>query len=163
MVTFIKANPNLFSFLLFDETMEDHCKQMRFLGTWRTQVELQALSCLLHAQVYVLCERSRKSTASTFEWRVYKDLTIIPYPNIKFPDYYIGTKSLPSTYRVELFHTQGNYFDRVVPRDPTLCSLYFPPVLPRTDASVSTISTVAESEWHSILSAISFYIAIIYK
>ena len=44
LVDFIEHNPNLFKFLLFEESIEDHCKHMHEWGTWGSQMELQALS-----------------------------------------------------------------------------------------------------------------------
>ena len=61
LVNFIEHNPDPFKFLLFDETMEDHCKCMHQWGTWGSQMELQALSCLLQVKVFVFSPRREGS------------------------------------------------------------------------------------------------------
>ena len=42
---------NLFKFLQFKENIEDHCKHIHQWGTWGSQMELQALSCLVQVKV----------------------------------------------------------------------------------------------------------------
>ena len=97
LVNFIEHNHNLFKFLLFEENIEDHCKRMHQWGTWGSQMELQALSCLLQLKLFVF---SPGREGSEYEWRAYKPQSV-PRCKLIFPKG-IEKFDRPGLYHIEL-------------------------------------------------------------
>ena len=97
----VNYNPGPFKFFLFDETMEDHC-------TSGSQMELQALSCLLQVSV---CLFSRKRRL--WIWMEGIQASVSAKEQAK------GIEKLdrPELIHKELCHTIGMHFDRVVPQN----------------------------------------------
>ena len=87
-------------------------------------MELQALSCLLQVKVFVFSPRRE---GSEYDWRVYKPQSV-PRSKLKFPK---GIEKLdrPELYHIELCHTFGVHFDRVVPQNLLLSVLQQEPQL----------------------------------
>ena len=93
------------------------------LGTWGTQIEIQALSCLYQLEIYIY---KPKRQGTGYEWTVFKSETI-PKMKLKFPK--AANADLLKHYHIELCNTLGIHYDRIVPQDLHLSVHQNPPPL----------------------------------
>lgn len=111
LMDYITTNSNSFKQFLTscpEGGMMEHCSRVRKLGTFATQVEIYAFSHFLNMPIYVY---TMTGLASTWKWLLYSPNRILKY----HPLYNNFPLALPPNYHIELCHTNGNHFDRVVP------------------------------------------------
>ena len=124
LMEFIQNHPNMFEPLVFQGSLDQHCKKVSKPGAFATQVEMQAMTTFLQMPIYLYSQQVRNGPTQ-WEWLWYTPQkipsTAYKYNNRlkNFPLEY------PENYHIELCHTNLNHFDRVVsatrfPLPPTL-------------------------------------------
>ena len=110
IIEYILTNSESFKQFLSNnsETIFEHCQTVSKLGTFGTQVEIYALAYFIHIPIYVY---SMVGLASMWRWLQYNPKQILKYnpiySNLPLPS--------PHNYHIELCHTNGNHFDRIIP------------------------------------------------